>query len=75
MAKARIESEETLTLEQKTDLKTAVEEIGRDTPEARNAALRTKSILLKVGGTVGLAVRDVIVQVASETAKRIIFGT
>jgi hypothetical protein len=73
-AREAIEQEESFTEEQKTALKTDVEDIAGNTPRAQNAARRTKAILLKVGGTVGSAVRDIVVEVASEATKRILLG-
>jgi hypothetical protein len=47
---------------------------SRDTPKTQVASLRIKKILLKVGSSVADGVRAIIIDVLSETAKRVILG-
>lgn len=45
-----------------------------DTPKSKPAAVRVKTLLGKSGGEVAGMLRDVIVAVASETAKKVLLG-
>ena len=74
-ARELIELEQNLTEEQKTALKVDVDDIARDSPRAQGAAMRAKVILLKVGGGVGSALRDIVVDVASDVVKQILLGS
>ncbi|KYP79598.1 DUF2321 domain-containing protein [Ferroacidibacillus organovorans] len=51
-----------------------VGELVTDSPQTKVAAARIKKILTKVGTTFGESIRDILVDVASETAKKIIWG-
>ena len=49
-------------------------ELVKDSPQTKVAAARIKKIIGKVGGTFGDSVREIIVDIASETAKKAIWG-
>ena len=46
----------------------------KDSPATRVAATRIKKVVLKVGGPLGESLRSLLVDIASETAKKIILG-
>ena len=50
-------------------------ELTKDSPKTQVASLRFKRAMAKVGSTVALAVRDVVIDVLSETAKKSIWGS
>lgn len=54
-------------------LKQSVQQIVRDTPQTQLAASRFKKLMLKVGVGTRDAVREILIEIASETAKRIIW--
>lgn len=62
-----------LTGDDAKQLKESVNEIVRDTPKTHLAATRLKRLLPKLGQGTANAVRDILVDIASETAKRIIW--
>ena len=51
----------------------SVEHIVRDTPRTPLAATRVKRLLTKVGEQTATAVRDILVDIASEAAKKVIW--
>jgi hypothetical protein len=51
----------------------SIDEIITDTPRTTVAATRLKKILLKVGKPIADAFRDILVDVASETAKKVLW--
>lgn len=57
-----------------TQLRTDLSELTKDGPKTQVASLRFKKAMAKVGGTVAQGVRDVIVDVLSEAAKKAIWG-
>ena len=50
-----------------------VKDIIRDTPRTQIGASRFKKLLTKVGGQTAQAIRDVLIDIASETAKKIVW--
>ncbi len=60
--------------DQKT-LKDNIDEISKDTVQAEVSAARIKKIISKVGSTTGEILQKTIVEVASETAKKILLGS
>ncbi|UPU37491.1 DUF2321 domain-containing protein [Geomonas paludis] len=52
---------------------TSIQEVARDTAQAQVAAHRVKGLLGKVATTTASAIRDVMVDIVSETAKKIIW--
>lgn len=50
-----------------------IDDIIKDSPKTQIASTRLKKFLSKTGSGIGKAVRDIIVDIASETAKKIIW--
>jgi len=50
-------------------------ELTRDSPKTQAASLRFKKAMSKVGATVASGVRDIVVDILSETAKKSIWGS
>ena len=66
-------NDEQLNTAEKEDFKQSVGDIVKNTPKAQAAAGRLKRLLLKASKETAGAVRDILVDVASETAKKIIW--
>jgi hypothetical protein len=49
-------------------------ELTKDSPKTQAASLRFKQVMAKVGTSIASGVRDIIVDVLSETAKKAIWG-
>ena len=73
-AKELIDQEQTLAADEKDALEADINAITRDLPRTRAAAIRIKGFLAKTSGAVGSALRDIVVDVASEAAKQILLG-
>lgn len=54
--------------------RTDLTELTKDTPKAQVASLRFKKIMGRVGNSVSGGVRDIVVEILSETAKKAIWG-
>jgi hypothetical protein len=65
---------EGLSDEERTALKQTFVEMTRDTPRTELASVRFKKLLAKVRGEGITAIKSIITDIASETAKKIIFG-
>lgn len=65
---------EELNSEEKKTLETSIEEITKDNTQAQVGATRIKKIMGKISSTTGEILQKVIVDVASETAKKILLG-
>ncbi len=63
-----------LSPEEQARLNQSIDQITRDTPQTEVAATRVKKILLKLGKAGGEALHKFLVDVASETAKKILTG-
>ena len=62
-------------LEHRLDqLSKSIDDLITDSPRTELAATRFKKILLKVGEPAALALRELIVDIVSSTAKKLIFG-
>jgi hypothetical protein len=66
---------EGLKSEEKALLKRSLDDIVKDSPQTNVAAIRFKKIMAKAGGVAATAFRDIIVDIASETAKKVIWPT
>ena len=64
--------EEEITDEDRRVFEQSVGEITKDTPEAQVASKRILKVLRKVGSSTASAVRDILVDIASEAAKKIL---
>ena len=49
-------------------------ELTKATPRAQIAVLRVKNVMAKIGGSLASSVRDIVVDVLSEAAKKSIWG-
>lgn len=63
-----------LTPEEIQQFRTDLTELTKDSPKTQVASLRFKKVMTKVGTTVASGVREIIVDVLSETAKKAIWG-
>jgi hypothetical protein len=63
-----------LTPDEREKLKGTLDDLVRDTPRTQVAGTRFKRIMSKVGTSSASAMRDIIVDVLSETAKKMILG-
>jgi len=52
----------------------SIQEIAQDTPETELAATRLKKLILKLSQSAGQAIHRIIVEIASESIKKIITG-
>jgi hypothetical protein len=59
---------------EKAQLMVSVQEMTRDTPQSQVASVRYRKIISKVGKEAGLALRDIIINIVSETVRRSLFG-
>ncbi|OIO75840.1 MAG: hypothetical protein AUJ85_01890 [Elusimicrobia bacterium CG1_02_37_114] len=66
---------ESLTNEDKESLKNSIADIISNTPRTELGANRIKKYLSKAGKEVSQGFRDILVDIASETAKKILFPT
>lgn len=64
-----------LTDSEIVQLRTDLTELTRDSPKTQVASLRYKKVMAKVGSTVAQGVRDIVVDVLSEAAKKAIWGS
>jgi hypothetical protein len=71
---ALINEEELLSQEEKVLLTSTLTDLASDTPNTVLAATRFKRIVTKVGGTFKAAIYKFVVDVSSETAKKIVLG-
>jgi hypothetical protein len=73
-ARELIEFEDKLTTKEKELLKNSLDDIIAENPKTEIAAIKFKHIMAKVGQETAKASRDIIVNIASETAKKILLG-
>jgi hypothetical protein len=69
-AKEFAEELDGLSSKEKDVLKQSIEELARDTPKTKVAAVKVKKILAKARGAALSMLRDILVDIASETAKK-----
>ena len=62
-----------LSSEEKELLKKSLDDIIRDTPQTIVAATRFKKLVAKIGKPAASALRDILVDIASEAAKKVIW--
>ncbi len=63
-----------LSLEEREALKKSLDDIVRDTPQTPVAATRFKKLVAKAGKVAADGLRDILVDIASEAAKKAIWG-
>lgn len=66
---------ENLTPEDRDLLKRSLDDIVRDTPQTTVSAVRFKRLAAKAGSVAASALKDILVDIASETAKKVIWPT
>jgi len=71
-AKEYVDFMEELSDEEKQDLKKNIDDIISDTPRSKLASQKIKHHLPKVGKSLAIGFKDILVDVASETAKKIL---
>jgi hypothetical protein len=64
---------EGLNEKEKSLLMKSLDDITRDTPQTEVAAVRIKKLLAKVGPAAAAVMQDMIVKVATESAKKVLF--
>ncbi len=69
-AKELVQEMEGLTEEERELLARSLDDLVRDTPQTPVAATRVKQLVTKAGGAALQALRDILVDIASETAKK-----
>jgi len=65
---------DTFSTEERKKLKGSLDDLVRDTPQTQLASTRFKRIMSKVGISSASAMREILVDVLSESAKRMILG-
>lgn len=71
-AKDLVDEIKSLTDDEKSVLKQSIEGIVKDTPQTQLAATRFTRLMIKGGKEVALIAKDILVDVMSEAAKKII---
>ena len=74
-ARALSDELDNLTPDERDLLKKSLDDIVRDTPQTTLSALRFKKIAAKAGLTAANALRDILVDIVSEAAKKVIWPT
>ena len=64
-----------LTPDERDLLKKSLDDIVRDTPQTTVSALRFKKLAAKAGSIAASALKDILVDIASEAAKKVIWPT
>jgi hypothetical protein len=62
-----------LNEEDRNILQTSIDDLVKDTPSSNVAAIRFKKIMQKVGPVVATMFREILIDVLSETAKKMLF--
>ena len=73
-AQELVKKTEGLSSEEKDILKNSIDDIVRDTSSSQVATLRFKKIMVKSGKVVADMFKDILVSIASEAAKKAIWG-
>lgn len=74
-AKELAEELEGLTEEELRILAQSIDDLVKDTPKTELAATRTKKLIAKAGKEAAGTLRDILVDIASATAKKLLFGS
>jgi len=73
-AKALADEFDDLSSSEREKLKQSLDDLYRDTPQTEVAAIRFKKIMAKVGQESYAAMKQIIIEVLSEAARKSIFG-
>lgn len=63
-----------LTPDEKKILSESLDELIKDGPKTQVAALRFKKYMQKAGQEIGVAIKQIVIEIGSEAAKKAIFG-
>lgn len=74
-ARALSDELDNLTPDERDLLKKSLDDIVRDTPQTTVSALQFKKIAAKAGSIAATALKDIIIDIASEAAKKVIWPT
>lgn len=74
-ARELIAEMDNLSDDEKEQLSRSLDDLLVDTPKTQVAAVRFKKFATKAGSTMGGALRDILVDVMSEAAKKAVFGS
>lgn len=69
-----VEFSDALPTEELEQFRADLTELTKDSPKTQLASLRFKKVMAKVGSSVASGVRDIVVDVLSEAAKKAIWG-
>ena len=69
-AARELEFEDKLTAKEKELFKSSLDDIIAENPKTEMAAIKSKHIMAKVGKETAKALHDIVVDIASETAKK-----
>lgn len=64
--------EETQNQEEREEFSKSVEQVSKDTPQAQVASKKINRLLGKIGKETASAIRDIVVDIASEAAKKML---
>jgi hypothetical protein len=64
-----------LSSEEVAQFRSDLTDLTKDSPKTQVASLRFKKLMAKVGKPIASGVRDIVIDVLSETAKKAIWGT
>jgi len=73
-ARAMADELDGLTEAQRLTLKASIDDIAGETPTTQVAVVRVKKLISQVPSVAGEAIRKLVVDVASETAKKLLTG-
>ncbi len=73
-ARESVDEDTVLTEADKSELKTALDDIVRDSPRTTLAASRYKRLAAKAGKSFAEGLKAILIQVASETAKKVLWS-
>ena len=73
-AKELIELTDALNQEEKSDLQNSIDDLVRESPTTIVAQAKYKKYMGKVGGEIAKGLKDILVEVVSETVKKAIWG-
>lgn len=73
-AKELAEEMEGLKPEERESLKKSLDDLVKDSPNTQVAALKFKKLMSKAGKTSANALKDILVNIISESAKKLIWG-
>lgn len=73
-AKELIDLTDNLNTDEKAELKSSIDELVKDGPQTVVAQAKYKKYISKAGSEIGKGIKDILVDVVSETVKKAIWG-